>query len=110
GVLVTVARWWNENRAAAVVLAIGFFGQWLPWMLVPRISFIYHFLPAAVFGCLALAAVTGELLRRPGWTRFVAVGYLALLVANFAYFYPIRTAVPMSPAAVQQRMWFKRWR
>ena len=109
-VLGAIARWWKENRAAAIVLAIGFFGQWLPWMLVPRIAFVYHFLPAAIFGTIAVAWWTSELLRRKGWPRMVAVGYVALVIANFAYFYPIRASVPLSAPAVEQRMWFKRWR
>jgi dolichyl-phosphate-mannose--protein O-mannosyl transferase len=110
GVLWTGWRWWKLDRRAVSALAIGFFGQWLPWMLVTRIAFIYHFLPAAIFGSLGLAWATGELLERKGWRRAVAVGYIALVVANFAYFYPIRAAVPITPKAVDQRMWFKQWR
>jgi len=109
-VIGAVASWWKTNRAAATVLAIGFFGQWLPWMLVPRIAFIYHFLPAAIFGTVAVAWWTSELLARRGWPRAVAVGYVALVLANFAYFYPVRASVPLSAQAVEQRMWFKRWR
>jgi dolichyl-phosphate-mannose-protein mannosyltransferase len=109
-VLATLASWRKRDRAAALVLAIGFFGQWLPWMLVPRIAFVYHFLPAAIFGCIAVAWQTSELLRRRGWPRAVALGYVALVIANFAYFYPIRASVPLSARAVQQRMWLPRWR
>lgn len=108
-VLGAIASWWKANRAAALVLAIGFFGQWLPWMLVPRIAFIYHFLPAAIFGTIAVAWWTSELLARKGWPRAVAVGYVALVIANFAYFYPIRASVPLTAQAVEHRMWFKRW-
>ncbi len=43
-------RWWRERNHALVVLLIGFFGQWLPWMLVPRSAFLYHFLPAVPLG------------------------------------------------------------
>jgi dolichyl-phosphate-mannose--protein O-mannosyl transferase len=109
-VLWTCVRWWKSDRRAVLVLAIGFFGQWLPWMLVPRISFIYHFLPSAIFGSVAVAWVTSELLRLGRWGRALAVGYVTLVVASFAFFYPIRAAVPMSPHAVDQRMWLKSWR
>jgi dolichyl-phosphate-mannose--protein O-mannosyl transferase len=35
---------------------------------------------------------------------------VALVIANFAYFYPIRASVLLTAQAVEQRMWFKRWR
>ncbi len=109
-VLWTLARRWSTDRAAATVLAIGFFGQWLPWMLVPRIAFVYHFLPAAIFGTVAVAWTTADLFERGGARRAIAVGYVALVLANFAYFFPIRADLPLTPQALQQRMWFKRWR
>ena len=109
-VLWVLARKWRADRTAAIVIAIGFFGQWLPWMLVPRIAFVYHFLPAAVFGTIAVAWATADLFEKGGARRVVALGYVALVLANFAYFFPIRADVPLTPQALQQRMWFKRWR
>jgi dolichyl-phosphate-mannose-protein mannosyltransferase len=108
-VLWTLARWWRSDRRAFLVLLIGFFGQWLPWALVPRISFVYHFLPAAIFGSVAVAWVMSELFRLGRWGRTIAIGYLALVVLSFAFFYPIRAAVPLTPQQVEQRMWFVRW-
>jgi dolichyl-phosphate-mannose-protein mannosyltransferase len=108
-VIATAIRRAKSDGAAVLVLLIGFFGQWLPWMLVPRIAFIYHFLPAAVFGSFALAWLASDLFERGGWPRRLALGYLALVAANFVYFYPIRAAVPLRPEAVEQRMWLKRW-
>ena len=68
---------WYRSRfrsmALAVVLA-GFLGQWLPWMLSPRISFFYHMLPCVPFGCLAIAYGLSRI-REP---RVVALGYLVL--------------------------------
>jgi dolichyl-phosphate-mannose--protein O-mannosyl transferase len=49
---------WYEGRfrdAALTVVLAGFFGQWLPWMLSPRISFFYHITPVVPFGVLAIA-------------------------------------------------------
>ncbi|MFN8592123.1 MAG: hypothetical protein U0031_11755 [Thermomicrobiales bacterium] len=44
-------RWWGRRAAALVVLLIGFTGQWLPWALSPRGTFVYHFMPAVPLGC-----------------------------------------------------------
>lgn len=102
--------WWKRRDPATIVLLIGFFGQWLPWALVPRIAFIYHFLPAATFGCLAIACVLVELFGKGVKGRAVATAYAVLVIGFFAYFYPIYTAIPITRGAFENRMWFSSWR
>ena len=105
------ARLWRKGDAAGlVVLAIGFFGQWLPWALVPRPAFIYHFLPSAPFGCLAVAMVLASGWRRGGPWRAVSVAYVAAVVAAFAFFYPIYSCLPITPEAYERRLWLDSWR
>jgi dolichyl-phosphate-mannose--protein O-mannosyl transferase len=104
------ARWSRQHTAAAVVLVIGFFGQWLPWALVPRIAFAYHFLPAVPFGCLALAVCLVALFDKGRAGRAIALTYAALAIAFFIYFYPIGTAVPLTREAFASRMWLSSWK
>ena len=104
------SRWTRRRDPAAIVLVIGFFGQWLPWALVPRIAFAYHFLPAVPFGCLAVAFALIELFDKGRAGRAIAVGYAALAIGFFIYFYPIYTAVPLTPPAFEHRMWLPSWR
>lgn len=103
-------RWLKRRDPAAIVLVIGFFGQWLPWALVPRIAFAYHFLPAVPFGCLALAVILVDLFGKGFVGRAVAVAYVTLAVSFFVYFYPIYTAVPLTPEAFERRMWVSSWK
>lgn len=82
--------WWQrEKYRQMLVLSIGFFGQWLPWALVPRIAYAYHFLPAAIFGILAVAVTIDDLWylgerqkqddRVPLWP-YAALGVIAILL------------------------------
>jgi dolichyl-phosphate-mannose--protein O-mannosyl transferase len=103
-------RFWKRRDPAAIVLLIGFLGQWLPWALVPRIAFIYHFLPAVPFGCLAIASVLVTLFGKGFSGRAVAMAYAALVIGFFVYFYPIYAAIPLTPPAFENRMWFSSWR
>ena len=108
---VLAVMWaWRRRAALPLVLAIGFFGQWLPWALVPRIAFVYHFLPAATFGCLALGIAVAGLLERGGWRRALGLGYALVVLLAFLFFYPTSAAVPLSPEAVDARMWIRSWR
>jgi dolichyl-phosphate-mannose-protein mannosyltransferase len=105
-----VIDWWGRRSAALVVLVIGFFGQWLPWAFSPRGTFIYHFLPVVPLGCMAIAVVLTGAWRRGGIPRIVAAGYALAVVATFAWFYPLYTAMALSQEQVALRMWLDSWR
>ena len=103
-------RWWRSRDPALLVLLIGFFGQWLPWALVPRIAFLYHFLPAVPFGTLAVASAVSELWQGGTHRRTIAAGYVAAVALAFIFFHPLYAAVPLTQPALETRMWFKSWR
>ncbi|HET9251614.1 MAG TPA: phospholipid carrier-dependent glycosyltransferase [Candidatus Eisenbacteria bacterium] len=105
-----VLVWWRRRDPAWLVLLIGFFGQWLPWGLVPRIAFAYHFLPATPFGTIAVAAVLGMLWDRGARGRSVCAVYVLLVAAFFVFFYPIYAAVPLTNEAFGLRLWLPSWR
>lgn len=102
--------WWGRRSVALLILCLGFFGQWLPWALSPRGTFIYHFLPSVPLGCLALAVVIANGWRQGGLARGAAAVYTIAVVATFIFFYPIYTAMPLTPDAVGLRMWLPSWR
>jgi dolichyl-phosphate-mannose-protein mannosyltransferase len=105
-----VIDWWGRRSTAALILVIGFFGQWLPWAFSPRGTFIYHFMPAVPLGCIAIALVMTGAWRRGGMPRIAAAGYALAVIATFAWFYPLYTAVPLSLDQVDLRMWLASWR
>ena len=107
---VTIRLLWRRHTAVLIVLLIGFFGQWLPWSLSPRISFIYHFLPAVPFGCLAVGLVLAHLWRQGNGGRIIAGGYVLLAVAAFAWLYPIYSGVYLRPSALNARFLLDSWR
>jgi len=111
--LYVTVRWWLGRNPALPVLLIGFFGQWLPWALIPRLAYIYHFLPASIFGTLAVAVAVNDLWqwgRRIVPLRAVAVGYVAVVIAAFIFFYPIYASVNLTAPELQSRIWIPTWR
>jgi dolichyl-phosphate-mannose-protein mannosyltransferase len=100
---------WVTSRRGVIGLTLallGFFGQWLPWALSPRISFMYHMLPSVPFGCLLIAYALVRL-RSP---RLAVLGYILPVVAVFIFFYPIYSALPISPTFLNQHFWMESWR
>lgn len=107
----TIVRWWRSSQwVALTVLMIGFFGQWLPWMFVGRSSYLYHFLPAVPFACVAVAASLVHVYERwSDWRRTLVIEYAVLTVLAFAFFYPIVSYYPISERALGLRMWLQSW-
>ncbi len=111
--LYVTVRWWLGRHPALPVLLIGFFGQWLTWALIPRLAYIYHFLPASIFGTLAVAVAVNDLWqwgRKIVPLRAVAVGYVGVVVVAFIFFYPIYASVNLTGPELQSRIWIPSWR
>lgn len=102
--------WWGRKPIGLVILLLGFFGQWLPWALSPRGTFIYHFLPAVPFGCLAIAVLLVSGWQAGGWRRVAAGAYGVVVVLVFAWFYPMFTAMPLTAEQVAAHTWLPSWR
>lgn len=112
--------WWRrEKYPQMLVLTIGFFGQWLPWALIPRIAYAYHFLPASIFGFLAVAVTLDDFWQlgtrqigqgRPPIWRYAAIAYAVVIVGAFVFFYPYYSGWPLTPDQFNARIWFDKWK
>lgn len=79
--------------APAFVL-IGFLAQFLPWVLVPRGTYIYHYFASIPFLVLGTTLVLHWLCQRwPRAGRAVLIVYLLLCLVCFVAFYPYASGV-----------------
>ncbi len=86
-------RFTKRRDLAGLFILIGYLSQLVPWMLVPRLTFIYHYFPSSVFLSMALAHVFNDILEHePGHKRMV-FGYAGAAVGAFALFYPVLAGV-----------------
>ncbi len=105
----------RDWRAAAILVTIG--GSYLPWFLESqRTMFLFYALPFVPFMALALAYCAGLAVGTPEHSvrrRRIGAGlvgaYLALVVWNFLYLYPILAAKVIPYAEWADRMLFKTW-
>jgi len=119
--LIFCAWWWvtsRDWRAGGVLAAAA--GGWLPWFWFAwhdhRTEFYFYavaFVPYLVMAItLCLGLIVGPVRAAPGRRAAGAVlagGYLLLVLANFAYLYPVLTAKVLPYAFWHQRMWFSSW-
>jgi dolichyl-phosphate-mannose-protein mannosyltransferase len=108
--LVTWSRaGWDWRRPEPVILA-GAGATYLPWIVLSgdrSQTFLWYILPTLPFLYLALgcfAAWAWASARAP--LRVVAAGLGALVLAGFAFWLPVATALPLEPDAWRMRMLF----
>ncbi len=99
----------RDGRAAFIVL--GYLAQLLPWVLVTRLTFAYHYFPSEIFLILALGHVWGRLaeLGAPNWRRNM-YSVTAVSTALFVAFYPVLTGL-RTPLWYTRNLlrWFPSW-
>ena len=112
-----VGMWLGARDWRFGVAVVGVASTWLPWfMYADRPIFSYYAIVTLPFVVLALALAIGKLIgheRAPSRRRTVGVvlsgAYLILVIANFAWFWPIYTDVLLTHSEWLQRIWFARW-
>jgi dolichyl-phosphate-mannose-protein mannosyltransferase len=61
-------------------------------------------------GCMALAVVLTGAWRQGGASRIAATAYTLAVIATFVWFFPLYTALSLSPDQFDLRMWLASWR
>ena len=101
--LVSVAR--GDRRYLFIVA--GFLAQYVPWILVPRCTFIYHYFASVPFIILATVAVFEWVRKRsPRAYRIGATAYCALASLMFIAFYPLMSGLKVLRSYAQNLRWF----
>lgn len=73
------------------ILILGFFINILPFIFVKRVTFLYHYLPAFVFGILILVLFMDKipLVYRLNLSFKFLMGFLFLILISFIFFAPL---------------------
>ena len=94
------------SRTRAFILT-GFAAQYLPWVLVPRSTFIYHYFASVPFIILATVAAIKTLEGRSRKAaRVAAIVLLVCALVLFIAFYPLESGLPTLRAYAKYLRWF----
>jgi dolichyl-phosphate-mannose--protein O-mannosyl transferase len=77
----------RDKKMVVVFTAIA--AQYLPWMLVHRLTFIYHFFSILPFVILAIVYAIKNMVENDPQTKYIVYAYLAVVLLLFICFYPI---------------------
>ena len=100
--------WKRRANTRAILVTVGFASQFLPWVIVPRSTFIYHYFASVPFIIMASALVLQDIRSHSMTAWRVAAGILlgAALVL-FIAFYPLESGLPVARSYAQYLRWFQ---
>lgn len=93
-----------------LIVVIAFLFQYLPWILISRAKFIYHFFSEVPFMILLIVFMFKYLMDRFPKSKFVIYYYLVIVAILFVMFYPVLSGMVIDKSYVNQFLsWFKGW-
>lgn len=110
--LYVVWLWMRKKSWTAAFLTLSYLAQYLPWVFVTRITFIYHYFPSVIFVVLMIVYSLGQLRRRLDRRRFMflLILYGVSVFGLFVLYYPVLTGQPIEAAFVDKWLrWFDTW-
>ena len=103
-------RLFTKKDRIAFFLFIGYLAELLPWVLVERLTFIYHYFPSVPFVVLMNAYMLYCLTKDNEKRKKYLLIYGALVIVAFVMFYPVLSGQPVSGTYVDVCLrWLNSW-
>ena len=100
----------DEDDRAMPVICVAFLSGYLPWVLVSRLTFIYHYFASVPWIIIATALGLKYLSRHHKRIAYVlAIALCIAAVALFAAFYPLASGIEVPRAWCDAVAWFDGW-
>lgn len=95
GLLLGVWFLLKERKFAVFFLLFGYLANFLPFVFVGRVAFLYHYLPALVFSLILFAVLTDRFFNHR--SPFFYFSYLSLVLASFLVIAPLSYGFFINP-------------
>ena len=89
-------QWIFKKDKQAGFLCIAYAAQYIPWMSIGRITFIYHYFPAILFVILMMGYTMNYLNTNFKYGKKATALYLGIALIVFFIFYPVVSGYPIS--------------
>lgn len=102
-------RWLIKRDKKAGFLCIAYMAQYLPWMSISRITFIYHYFPAILFVILMMGYTMLHISKHFSWGKKAIALYMAIAVLCFFLFFPVISGLPVDLEYGLKLRWLPDW-
>ena len=94
-ILFILYRWIIKKDKKAGFLFIAYAAQYIPWMSIGRITFIYHYFPAILFVILMIGYTMQYILEHVKYGKRTILIYLSIVLLVFFIFFPVISGTPI---------------
>lgn len=95
-IFAMISAFWHRRKPAAILIWVGYFCQLVPWIIITRTTFAYHYFGCSLFLVLAISFIFDELISRNPKNDKLVFGFTGLQVGLFAMFYSVLSGVESS--------------
>lgn len=99
----------KDKDRIALFISVGYLAQYLPWMLVSRCTFIYHYFPSVPFVVMMIGYSIYKLTNDKPKLKIAAFVYTGLAILLFFAFYPVLSGFPATLEYAKLLKWFDSW-
>lgn len=108
--LCTLGAFYKRRKPQVLLIWVGYLCQFLPWVIITRTTFAYHYFGSILFLVIAISYVFDELLERNPKNDKLVYGFTGLNTAMFAAFYPVLSGMEVSISyCIKWLKWFPLW-
>ncbi|MDE7446370.1 MAG: phospholipid carrier-dependent glycosyltransferase [Lachnospiraceae bacterium] len=107
--LYVLFRWVFKRDKKAGFLCISYLAQYIPWMSISRITFIYHYFPASLFMILMMGYTMLHVKEHFSWGKKAITVYMVIAILCFFLFFPVISGLPVSKEYGLSLRWLKDW-
>lgn len=107
--LFILFRWIIKRDRKAGFLFVSYAAQYVPWMSISRITFIYHYFPSILFVILMMGYTMDCVVRQFKWGKKAVTAYLVTAVIVFFIFFPVVSGYPVDKEWGMKLRLLKEW-
>lgn len=109
--ILGIVFWKPLSPEKKLFLYFGWLINFLPFVFIGRVMFLYHYFPALLFSIVIMSIfLFDDLKYNMRLKMYMFAGLVLLYVAGFLFFAPLTYGLPLSPEQYDLRMWLDSWK
>lgn len=108
-IVVTAINTYKTKSQTGFIILVGYFSALLPWVLVDRCIFAYHYYPSIPFLILAIVYTAKLIMDKYTNGKKIVLIYAACCILLFIIFMPVLTGFTTNTQYVRLLQWLPSW-
>jgi dolichyl-phosphate-mannose-protein mannosyltransferase len=96
----------RRHETTTTVLLSAWALNFLPFIFIGRVMFLYHYLPALMYGLILTVYLVSQTERKVLWLSLAS----GLALVSFLWFAPLSYGLSLDVEGLQARQWFDTWK